>query len=295
MLDADVEVHEVQPESNGRGGSGARRNRSANYRIEHPSALDVLRDLRIPSTDPGPGDHIPTFDLDTVDGGRFASDEFDGHGCPVLLVFGSLTCPITESAGDGLVELHRIYGDSVRFVVVNVREAHPGEHASQPATIGAKTRHATRLREHHGMDFEVAVDDVDGTVHRAFGTRPSSAYLIDPAGTIVFRAHWSNLTDELDAALAAVTNGRAMAKPAVGGTLRAMAKMTGHASSAFQSAGPGAMADTWRAAPPFAAMIAISRLFRFLPRDRRGVPTMLTAAAAMITMAVVAAAILAVW
>jgi hypothetical protein len=141
------------------------------------------------------------------------------------------------------------------------------------------------------MDFEVAVDDVDGTVHRAFGTRPSSAYLIDSDGVIVFRAHWSNLTGDLDAALAAVTSGRPIAKPAVGGTLRAMTKMTGHASTAFQSAGSGAMADTWRAAPPFAAMIAISRLFRFLPKNRRGVPTMLTMAAAM---AVVVAAVVAV-
>jgi hypothetical protein len=200
MLDADVELHDAPPMGNGQRASVASRNRSADYRIEHPSALDVLRDLRIPSTDPGPGDRIPTFDLDTVGGGRFASDEFDGHGRSMLLVFGSLTCPITESAGDGLVELHRIYGDSVRFVVVNVREAHPGEHTPQPATIEAKTAHASHLREHHRMDFEVAVDDVDGTVHRAFGTRPSSAYLIDPAGTIVFRAHWSNLTGELDAA-----------------------------------------------------------------------------------------------
>lgn len=281
MLDADVELNEAPSTGTGQRTSVARRSRSADYRIEHPSALDVLRDLRIPSTDPGPGDRIPSFDLETVDGGRFASDEFDGHGRPVLLVFGSLTCPITESAGDGLVELHRTYGDSVRFVVVNVREAHPGEQTSQPATIEAKTLHALRLREHHGMDFEVAVDDVDGTVHRAFGTRPSSAYLIDPAGTIVFRAHWSNLTDLLDAALDAVTNGRPIAKPTVGGTLRAMKKMTGHAPTAFQTAGPGAMADTWRAAPPFAAMIAVSRLFGLLPMDRRGVPTMLTVAAAM--------------
>jgi hypothetical protein len=292
MLDADVELHDAPPMGNGQRASVASRNRSADYRIENPSALDVLRVLRIPSTDPGPGDRIPTFDLDTVGGGRFASDEFDGHGRSMLLVFGSLTCPITESAGDGLVELHRIYGDSVRFVVVNVREAHPGEHTPQPATIEAKTAHASHLREHHRMDFEVAVDDVDGTVHRAFGTRPSSAYLIDPAGTIVFRAHWSNLTGELDAALAAVTSGRPIERTAVGGTLRAMTRMTGHASTTFESAGSGAMADTWRAAPPFAAMIAISGLFRFLPKDRRGVPTMLTVAAVMV---LAVAAVVTIW
>jgi hypothetical protein len=39
-------------------------------------------------------------------------------------------------------------------------------------------------------------------------------------------------------------------------------------------------------------MIAISRLFGFLPKNRRGVPTMLTMAAAM---AVVVAVIVAAW
>lgn len=269
-----------------------RTDNAAAYRIEHPGLLDVLRDLRIPAGDPGPGDHVPAFDLATTDGGRFASDQFDGHGRPVLLVFGSLTCPITESAGPGLVELHRTYGDAVRFVLVNVREAHPGELAPQPTSTEAKARHAVRLREHHGVGFEVAVDDIAGTAHRAFGTRPSSAYLVDPDGIIRFRAHWSNLTGELEAALAAVTTNQSIPKPAVGGTLRAMAKMTGHATTAFHSAGRGAMSDTWRAAPPFAAMIAVSKLFSFLPRSRRGLPTMLTMAAAA---AAVVAAVARVW
>ncbi|MGE0307643.1 MAG: hypothetical protein AB7Q27_18000 [Acidimicrobiia bacterium] len=55
-----------------------------------------------------------------------------------------------------------------------------------------------------------------------------------------------------------------------------MAKMTGHADVAFTNAGRGAMRDTWWVAPPFAAMIMLSRLFGFLPRDRRGVPTIMT-------------------
>ncbi len=49
----------------------------------------------------------------------------------------------------------------------------------------------TALRDHHRIPFDVAIDDIDGTLHRAFGTRPSSAYLIDSSGTIVFRAHCS--------------------------------------------------------------------------------------------------------
>lgn len=255
---------------------------SDTYRLQHPTMLDVLHDLRIPANDPGPGDRIPTFDLPTTDGARFASSDFDGHGRPALLVFGSQTCPVTESAGAGLVELHRRFGHSVRFVVVNVREAHPGAAIPQPQTFDDKARHAEDLKAHHGFEFDVAIDDIDGTVHRAFGPRPSSAYLIDPSGTIVFRAHWSNVTDALAEALDAVTAGRPVRRARVGHTMRSMLKMTGHASTAFRRAGRGAMADTWRAAAPAAAMISVSNGFAFLSKDRRGVPT-LAAIAVLIT------------
>lgn len=249
------------------------------YRIQHPTMFDVMRDLRIPSSDPGPGSLITSFDLPTLDGGRFASADFTGDGQLVLLVFGSITCPVTESAGNGLVKLHEKYGDKVRFVVVDVREAHPGASLAQPSSRAKKRQHAIELQRHHGFPFEVAVDDLDGGVHRAFGTRPSSAYLIDPNGKIIFRAHWSNLTEALDEALAAATSGRPIQRTTAGQTIRSIAKMTGHADAAFTSAGPGAMRDTWIAAPPFAAMITISRLFSFLPRDRRGVPAIATMSA----------------
>ena len=249
---------------------------SLQYRIQHPSISDVMRDMHIPATDPGPGDRVPDFDLPTTESGRFASDQFADDGRPVLLVFGSLTCPVTESAGNGLHELHARYGRQVRFVMVNVREAHPGAAAPQPERPESKQRHASELKSHHDFRFEVAIDDIDGTLHRAFGTRPSSAYVIDPTGMIAFRAHWSNDTDALERALAAVVAGHALPRATAGHTLKAMAKMTGHADVAFDSAGSGAMRDTWRAAPPFAAMIVLSRLFGFLPRSRRGVPTILT-------------------
>jgi hypothetical protein len=66
--------------------------------------------------------------------------------------------------------------------------------------------------------------------------------------------------------------------------------MTGHAAVAFDAAGKGARLDTWKAAPPFGAMILFSRLFGFLPRSRRGLPTIV----AMVTLgaAAVASAIL---
>jgi hypothetical protein len=141
-----------------------------------------LGDMRIPARDPGPGDQVPTFDLPTTDGRRLSSEESAVDGRPVLLVLGSLTCPITQGAGAGIRDLHNRYGDRVRFVFVSVREAHPGAMVGQPGTMDEKLSNAALLKTHHGFNFDVAVDDIDGTFHRSLGPRPSSAYTSTPPG-----------------------------------------------------------------------------------------------------------------
>jgi hypothetical protein len=219
---------------------------------------------------------VPTFDLPTTDGRGLSSEEFAVDGRPVLLVLGSLTCPITQGAGAGIRDLHNRYGDRVRFVFVSVREAHPGATVGQPGTMDEKLSNAALLKTHHGFNFDVAVDDIDGTFHRSLGPRPSSAYIFDPTGTIVFRGQWSNVTPALHEAIAAVAAGQRPAKSDVRQTLRSMAQMAGHGEVALATAGKGALRDTWKVAAPMAAMIQASRLFGFLPRDRRGVPTLVT-------------------
>lgn len=260
------------------------------YRFEHPTMAIVLSDMRIPRTDPRPGDTIPNFSVTTTDGITIDNASLRRDGRPALIVFGSLTCPVTESAGDGLRELHTRYGDRVRFVLINVREAHPGASTPQPHTDHQKSEHASRLKEHHRLPFEVATDDLDGTLHRAFGPRPSSAYLVDPSGQITFRAHWSNVTPAIEEAVAAAASGLRPPRAEVGQTVRAIARMTGYAGQAFQTAGRGATLDTWKVAPPFAAMIAISKLFGSLRPSRRGIAAMVTMASLMTAVGVAIAA-----
>jgi hypothetical protein len=256
------------------------------YRFEHPTMAMVLRDMRIPRTDPGPGDPVPNFHVTSTDGATIDKANLRRDGRPTLIVFGSLTCPVTESAGDGLRELHARYGDRVRFVLINVREAHPGASTPQPHTDRQKSEHASRLKQHHRLPFEVATDDLDGTLHRAFGPRPSSAYLVDPSGEITFRAHWSNVTPAIEEAVAAAASGRRPPRAEVGHTVQAMARMTGYAGQAFETAGRGATLDTWKVAPPFAAMIAISKLFGLVRPSRRGIAAMVTIALLMVAVGV---------
>ena len=111
------------------------------YRLEHLSMPVVLGDMSFGTDDLGPGDRIPDFDLPTLDGGRFRSADLTETGL-ALLVFGSYTCPVTESAAPGLNQLHAGFGGQVRFVMVNVLEAHPGKNVPQPQTMDQKTAHA---------------------------------------------------------------------------------------------------------------------------------------------------------
>ena len=101
------------------------------YRFEHLALPTVLKDMYYSKDDPGPGDRVPDFDLPILGGGRFRSTDL-GETAPLLLIFGSYTCPVTDSAAPGLRQLHARFGDRVRFVMVDVREAHPGKAVPQP-------------------------------------------------------------------------------------------------------------------------------------------------------------------
>lgn len=219
------------------------------YRFDHPRISDIVNDMHIRKGDVGPGDTVKPFDLQTTDGGRLRSADIAANGQPALLVFGSRTCPVTESAVEGLEQLHALYGHKTRFVMVQVREAHPGKTIGQPHTFEQKVRHAIDLKNHHHLPFEVAVDDIDGTFHRALGSRPNSAYVIDPSGTILFRAQWANETQPIGEALAAIVAGNAPPAPTVTRTFHAITQTVGYMSAVLDAAGKGARLDTWKVAP----------------------------------------------
>ncbi len=129
------------------------------YRFEHLAMSVVMRDMYFSKDEPGPGDRVPDFDLPVLGGGRFRSTDLGETG-PALLIFGSYTCPVTDGAAPGLKELHGRFGDRIRFVMVDVREAHPGKAVPQPQTVDQKMAHAQLLRDIQGFRFDVAVDDI---------------------------------------------------------------------------------------------------------------------------------------
>jgi thiol-disulfide isomerase/thioredoxin len=233
------------------------------YRFERLRLGLVLRDLYFTKTDPGPGERIVDFDLPTLDGGRFRRQDLS-ESAPVLLVFGSYTCPVTESAVPGLRRLHGRFGDRVRFVMVNVREAHPGANVPQPDDMEEKQAHACLLRDFHDLPFEVAVDDIAGSMHRAMSPKPNSAYLLGGDGSILFRAHWANATRALAAALEDVTAGRPLRHTESRAPTRPIWPTLRYVAPVLDRAGADAWRDMWLAVPPMAAAAWLFRLLSML-------------------------------
>jgi hypothetical protein len=229
------------------------------YRFDRLRLGLVLRDLYFTKTDPGPGERIVDFDLPILEGGRFRSEDLS-ETAPVLMVFGSYTCPVTESAAPGLRRLHARFGDRVLFVLVNVREAHPGGNVPQPNNIDEKRAHAGLLCDHHDLPFDIAVDDIAGSLHRAMSPKPNSAYLLGGDGSILFRAHWANATRALAAALEDVTAGRPLRQTESRGPTRPIWPTLRFVAPVLDRAGPGAWRDMWFAVPPMAAAAWLFRL-----------------------------------
>lgn len=261
----------------------------AAYRYDRPRFYpDMLHDMFIGRHEAAPGDLVGDFVLLTTGGRRIDRRSFAESGRPMLVVFGSRTCPVTESAVEGLAQLHLKYGRRIRFVLVNVREAHPGARIPQPRTFDEKWRRAYDLKVHLQIPFEVASDDIDGALHRALGSRPNSAYLLDPAGRILLRVQWANATEALDDALMAILAGGAART--LRQTATAILRMVGYMSPVLRAAGQPAARDVWRIAPPLGVMMLVADRLAALPPSRRGGAAAALLAALVATVAGVALA-----
>lgn len=257
---------------------------ASDYAYEQFRVSHMIADMRFTPGTPAPGDRLPAFDLETIDGERVRSRDIDR---PHLFVFGSATCPMTASAGSVLSDLHRNFGDRIRFVLVQVREAHPGERIPQPRSFEDKVDHARRLRDALGVPFTVAVDDVHGSFHSSLDPKPNAAYLVDAQGTIVFRSLWARDGHGLHQALAAVAEGRRPPKTQSTRMLSPVLASVGHVDPVIRRAGARAARDLLRSAPPMLLAGRMARLFGPVAPDRRGTAVMATVAAALAAAVVV--------
>lgn len=238
------------------------------YLYEHVTSDVLSEDMDFNEDAVGPGDPLPDFDLPTAGGSRFRTTDLVGN-VPILVVTGSFTCPMTASSNPMLKQLHAEFGERIAFVMLHVREAHPGERYEQPHTFQEKLEHARKLKVRDALPWPVAADDPEGTVHRAFDGKPNAAFLTDRNGVIVFRSLWAGDEHGLRQALECVARGERPTEPESRRRLVPMAAGIGMMGEMVERSGPRAKRDIWRAAPPMAAMAWMSDWFRPLPPQWR--------------------------
>ena len=251
------------------------------YRYMRFTTSLLFRDLRFRKGAAGPGDSLPAFELVTTDGDDLVNQDLSENK-PLLLIFGSMTCPMTASAMPFLLKLHTEFGDRVDFIMLNVREAHPGEHFRQPGTMEEKLKHAQALKQFYEIPWTVAADNIEGNLHRALDPKPNSTFLANSDGIIVFRSLWASDKKALRQALESVVAGRkpdqAESQALIGPVSRAM----GQVQEVMERAGPQAVKDLWWAGLPMALAGRVAAIYSPLSSDQRGIAAVLTLALSML-------------
>jgi len=247
------------------------------YRYKHFTTALLMHDLRFRKGAAAPDDAFPDFELITTEGARLTNDDIFGDR-PVIFVFGSMTCPMTASAAPSVRELYDEFGDRVKFIMMYVREAHPGERFAQVASIEEKLGHARTLKDFYNIQWTVAADSVNGSLHRALDPKPNSAFLMDRDGTILFRSLWASDYDALCKALNAVASGQAPPAKQSTKMIGPVARAMGYVQEVMVRAGPQAVKDLWLAGFPMALAGRLAALHLSSSPDRRGVAAVLTLA-----------------
>lgn len=260
------------------------------YRYDTFRTRDMLADMRFGPRAVRPGDRLRPVTLPMTNG---ASVTIGGErDCPMVVVTGSLTCPMTEASTPSVQRLHDEYGARIDFLMVSGREAHPGERLPQPKSDDEGRARAEELARFHQVPFPVAIDTLDGAVHQQLDLKPNTLVVLDESGTVVFRSLWAGDHREVRAALDAVATGQAPARRESRAMLAPMSGALPRIMEVTQRGGSTAWADVRRSAPPMAMMAWLAARLPFGSGRVRGTVAMvlpaLVAAVAILAFVMVA-------
>ena len=105
----------------------------------------------------------------------------------------------------------------VSSIFVYTREAHPGELYPHHASFEQKLEHARAMIRRDSIERPMLVDDLEGTLHHAYGRLPNMCYIVGGGGKILYRASWTD-AENLRLVLDRIVSGRQAQRD--GATLR---------------------------------------------------------------------------
>ncbi len=147
---------------------------------------------------PAAGEPVKDFTFTDLDSGKEVKlSDFKGKW--VVLETGSSTCSMYTKNIPDMSELGDEFPD-VEFLLIYVREAHPGERLHQHRSFEEKMAAAQLLRPRYGEFRKILVDSIDGAYHLAHAAMPNTLYVIRPDGIVHYRCNWAT-TEALREAL----------------------------------------------------------------------------------------------
>lgn len=142
------------------------------------------------------GDMAPDFALHSPDGKQTVRlSDFRGKK-PVVLIFGSYTCPPFRDVYPKLERLHADYGEQVAFFYVYIREAHAedgwkmprnvreGISIKDPKNMAERVQVAKQACAFFKTSIPGLVDTMDDATDRAYAAWPSRMFVVDEDGKL---------------------------------------------------------------------------------------------------------------
>jgi len=155
------------------------------------------------------GQTAPDFTLYNSNGQSFNLSSALQLGKPVLVINGSLTCPVFRNKIDKINQVQSQYGNTLTTLIVLTVEAHPtnispyfgyvnitGQNQQegilfpQPQTYGQRLRLSDTLQQRYSISVPVYVDLPCNSWWTTYGPAPNNAYLIRPNGDVFSKHGW---------------------------------------------------------------------------------------------------------
>jgi thiol-disulfide isomerase/thioredoxin len=145
------------------------------------------------------GDKAPDFTLPAVDQKTQVKLSELHARKPVVLVFGSFTCPPFRERVLQVEQLSQQYPDRAHFLMVYIREAHPDstirvmedgvavlKKIMQTDDLQARAHNAQLCGITLKLSFPAVIDKEDNAVNAAFAGLPSRIVVVDSQGKVAF-------------------------------------------------------------------------------------------------------------
>ena len=154
---------------------------SSTYNYKHFNPKDYnFKNFKGPKV----GEKYIDFKAKTLDGKTVKLSDFLDK--TIVLDTGSITCPMYANTTAPMNLLKKQY-PNIHFLLLYVREAHPGERTNPLTSIVEKTSNAKATGKLYDEKRAILVDTIDGVAHRLYGSMPNMTYVIGKDGIIKFR------------------------------------------------------------------------------------------------------------